>query len=75
VNVRLPIRVDETSAATTGACIQKTATLEHRYALVVFPYSGSLWVRLSAQVYLTMDDFNKAGRMLAELCRRINKEE
>jgi hypothetical protein len=75
VNVRLPIRVDETSAATIGAWIQKTATLEHRYALVVFPYSGSLWVQAQSNEDQGLGSYGTVNmpRGSAGLARRLHK--
>lgn len=34
-------------------------------------YNGAVWVRLSAQIYLGIDDFAKAADMLLELCERV----
>lgn len=36
-------------------------------------HGGYLWVRLSGQVYLTLDDFDKVGHMLSKLCARATK--
>ncbi len=35
---------------------------------------GEMWVRLSAQVYLTIEDFEWGAKVLLELCDRLPKE-
>lgn len=34
-------------------------------------YGGAAWVRLSAQIYLEMKDFEWAAKVLLSLCKRI----
>lgn len=38
-------------------------------------YGGAWWVRLSAQVYLELEDFEWAARTLKEVCGRVEKGE
>ena len=38
-------------------------------------YGGAVWVRLSAQIYLEMKDFEWAGGVLNTLCGRVKKGE
>lgn len=38
-------------------------------------YAGAVWVRLSAQIYLEMKDFEWAAMVLQELCERVVKGE
>ncbi|KAI9691741.1 MAG: putative secondary metabolism biosynthetic enzyme [Bathelium mastoideum] len=38
-------------------------------------YNGSAWIRVSAQIYLGIDDFAKAAVMLLELCERVKAGE
>lgn len=38
-------------------------------------YNGAVWMWLSAQIYLGMEDFGKAAGMLLELCRRVKAGE
>lgn len=41
----------------------------------LFWYGGNWWVRLSAQVYLEVSDFEWAGRILLKVCERAKKGE
>lgn len=51
--------------------IQRTLIAEYRTYMPVFFFQGSWWVRLSGQVYLDMEDFEWAGRVLGEVCARV----
>ncbi|KAL2259874.1 hypothetical protein VTK26DRAFT_6301 [Humicola hyalothermophila] len=48
---------------------------EYRTFVALFVYGGRYWARLSAQVYLEMDDFEWAGRTLKEVCERAARGE
>ncbi|KAM3425227.1 hypothetical protein BST61_g7181 [Cercospora zeina] len=79
-NVRLPVKPQcgpqtEDNLKETAAWIQKTMTFEHKTAVNVFVYGSSIWVRLSAQVYLNISDFERAGQALKVLCERAVHEE
>ena len=55
--------------------IQRTLISEYKTYLPVFYFQGSWWTRLSGQIYLDIDDFEWAGRVLLEVCRRIGDGE
>ncbi|KAF2215797.1 hypothetical protein CERZMDRAFT_94188 [Cercospora zeae-maydis SCOH1-5] len=79
-NVRLPVTPQggpkaEDNLKETAAWIQKTMTFEYKTAVNVFVYGSSIWVRLSAQVYLNMLDFERAGRALKVVCERALQNE
>jgi hypothetical protein len=38
-------------------------------------YNGAAWIRVSAQIYLSIDDFAKAANMLLGLCERVKAGE
>jgi hypothetical protein len=38
-------------------------------------YNGAFWVRLSSQIYLEIDQFEWAGRILQKLCERVVRGE
>ncbi|KAH6857136.1 pyridoxal phosphate-dependent transferase [Chaetomium sp. MPI-CAGE-AT-0009] len=53
----------------------RTLMDEHNTFIVLYTYGGRWWARLSAQVYLELSDFEWAGRVLKELCKRVAKGE
>jgi len=76
VNVRLPLAGgDSVRVEQISAWIMKTMILDYQTAVFVTFYDGSWWVRLSAQVYLTLVDFERAGRLLKEACDRASHGE
>ncbi|ROV93218.1 hypothetical protein VMCG_08716 [Cytospora schulzeri] len=48
---------------------------EYKTFLPIFLHDGRFWARLSAQVYLDMDDFQWAGDTLKVLCERVAKKD
>lgn len=48
---------------------------EYKTFIPINCHAGKWYVRLSAQVYLDMEDFQWAGRVLRELCDRAGKHE
>jgi selenocysteine lyase/cysteine desulfurase len=48
-------------------------TMVNRYDtfMATMEYQGSMWVRLSGQIYLERDDFVKAGETLKTLCEEV----
>jgi selenocysteine lyase/cysteine desulfurase len=52
---------------------QRTLIEEYNTFIPVFFFQRSWWVRLSGQVYLDLDDFDWAGRVLRELCGRVRE--
>jgi selenocysteine lyase/cysteine desulfurase len=44
---------------------------EHDTFVALYVYQGRFWARLSAQVYLELEDFEWAGERLKELCDRV----
>lgn len=48
---------------------------EHKTFLCMFVHDGRFWVRLSAQVYLDLDDYEWVAGMLKGLCGRVAKRE
>lgn len=70
VNILLPI-TKPTDALDITEWMQQRMVKRHRTFMPVFPFQGSWWVRLSAQVYLEDSDFEWAGWTLKELCEEL----
>ncbi|OKL61718.1 hypothetical protein UA08_02442 [Talaromyces atroroseus] len=76
--VRLPLTfsdedIKEEKHKSVHAWIEKTMFYKYG-AFVPLIYHGSqMWVRLSGQVYLALEDFDKVGHMLSDLCARAAK--
>ncbi|KAK6401943.1 hypothetical protein LTR95_019126, partial [Oleoguttula sp. CCFEE 5521] len=71
--VRLPIDVSklalgdvEKTGVKMCAWVQKMINVEYETAVVVCFYDGGCWVQLSAQDYLTLEDFEIAGDLLVK---------
>ncbi|KAM5354164.1 hypothetical protein ACJ41O_000814 [Fusarium nematophilum] len=52
-----------------------TMISDYKTFLTMFLHGGRFWVRISAQVYLGMEDYEWAAGMLEELCGRVGKKE
>lgn len=52
--------------------LRVTSFEESDIYLHISPYAGSMWVRLSGQIYVGLEDFELAGYKLKELCERLN---
>ncbi|KAF2161163.1 hypothetical protein M409DRAFT_69998 [Zasmidium cellare ATCC 36951] len=76
-NVRLPVRVQSEAAEMVKIAqwISQTLVDEYDTFMAILVHGSKLWVRLSAQVYLTEEDFVWAGRALREVCERVGKGE
>jgi selenocysteine lyase/cysteine desulfurase len=55
--------------------ILQTLIDEHKTFVALFVYGGQWWARLSAQVFLELDDFEWAGQTLKGVCERVAKGE
>jgi hercynylcysteine S-oxide lyase len=80
-NVRLPLSPKELTGddaakrAKIGQWIVKTLVSEYKTFIAIIYFGGAWWMRLSAQVYLTDEDWEWAGRVLLKLCARVRKGE
>lgn len=89
VNVALPLAVEGADGAELADLpkipqdevqdvsnwILRTLVDEYKTFVALYIYGGRWWMRLSAQVYLEVDDFEFAGRTLKEVCERVAKGE
>ncbi|KAK4518679.1 uncharacterized protein ATC70_008901 [Mucor velutinosus] len=75
VNVQLPIRstITKSDSDIVNTYLQK---LIYEYNTMASPYkhNGTWWVRLCAQIYLDLDDFEIAGKALLAITNEMNKD-
>lgn len=64
-NVRLPVSSEKCSKIVAD-CLNRTINLRYNVAVNVYYYAQALWVQLSAQIYLELQHFEAAGRVLRE---------
>lgn len=88
-NVRLPVHfsrqepldvnandiLDAANGEKIVTWLQECAMCEYNTWIPAKFYGGAIWVRLSAQIYLELKDFEWAGGVLKELCVRAQKGE
>ncbi|EMF15374.1 PLP-dependent transferase [Sphaerulina musiva SO2202] len=76
-NVRLPLDLkddagaDYATAVAIAQWMSKVLVEEYNTFLAIVVHGGKWWVRLSAQVYLTEEDFLWGGHVLKEVCERV----
>ncbi|KAI0016810.1 pyridoxal phosphate-dependent transferase [Xylariomycetidae sp. FL0641] len=68
-NVALPLSASDGTAA--SAWMLERLVLDYNTFIPFSTVQGRLWARLSAQVYLQIEDFEWAGRTLLDLCNRV----
>ncbi|KAL1963531.1 hypothetical protein VTN77DRAFT_8112 [Rasamsonia byssochlamydoides] len=81
VNVRLPIEPprDLTTAeaqqriSAVNAFVGKMTVREYKTFVPTIFHNGCWWARLSGQIYLTLDDFERVGRILRDICDRASE--
>ncbi|RFU24249.1 hypothetical protein B7463_g12087, partial [Scytalidium lignicola] len=88
VNILLPIslgkgEVEGKNIVIDGEGMQEAVTTwmletivpDYRTYIPFFWFQNGWWCRLSAQVYMDMEDFEWAGRALKDLCERVGRGE
>jgi selenocysteine lyase/cysteine desulfurase len=78
-NVRLPLKVKEVASIAKDEAIgipvaqfmSKLLVQEYNTFIAFIFYGGAWWVRLSAQVYLELADFEWAAGVLKDVCGRV----
>ena len=73
--VRLPVKLGDGEAEhgeTIASWIHETAIKESDTYIPVRFYAGNFWVRISAQIYLTMENFEWAAHVLLKLSERAS---
>ncbi|KAI5252033.1 PLP-dependent transferase [Aureobasidium subglaciale] len=80
-NVKLPLDPTALAGGETGKAVKiaqwiaTTLVEQYNTFIAIIYYGDAWWVRLSAQVYLTMEDWEWAGTILNEICERVRKGE
>ena len=80
-NIRLPLSFselannDRATAAKIEQWITRTLVEEYHTFMAIIFFGGAWWIRLSAQVYLTEQDFEWAGKALEHICKRVKEGE
>ena len=77
-NVRLPITLagsgtalDVNNAIRIAEWIAEKLVTEKDAYLGIYLHAGKLWARLSAQIYLDLDDIERGSKQLKDLCTRV----
>ena len=79
VNVELPLNFaqefDPTDAARIAKWMMDQAMETYDTHIPVKYHAGKMWARLSGQIYLELEDFDFGGKVLQELCQRVQRGE
>ncbi|PGH28457.1 hypothetical protein GX50_08809 [[Emmonsia] crescens] len=67
--------ISRNDAMAVAKWIHQKFIFEYNSAGPTFPHGGWMWVRLSGQIYLELEDFRWAGNALKELVERVGKGE
>jgi selenocysteine lyase/cysteine desulfurase len=69
------IAIPPEDAQRAWSWMTKALVDDYQTFIPLFYHDGRFWARLSAQVYLDMDDFEWAGDTLKLLCERVGRRE
>ncbi|KAI1206083.1 PLP-dependent transferase [Annulohypoxylon truncatum] len=72
-NVALPLGPEDSIRA--SGWMMETMMSDYKTFIPLFRHNDRLWARISAQVYLDIQDFEWAGHILLELCDRVKRGE
>ncbi|KAI1101683.1 PLP-dependent transferase [Jackrogersella minutella] len=72
-NVALPLNQEE--AAKASNWMLERMMSDYKTFIPLFMHNGRPWVRISAQIYLDIQDFEWAGQILLELSERVKRGE
>jgi selenocysteine lyase/cysteine desulfurase len=80
-NVELPLSYADDAGGSSETAVKmaqwmsKVFVEEYDTFMAIMLHGEKFWVRLSAQIYLTEDDFKWAGATLKDVCERVRKGE
>ena len=69
------VSIEESDVNTVARWIEKELVLRHKTFVPVFQLGDNMWVRLSAQIYLELSDFEWLGEVLKGLVERVGSGE
>ncbi|KAI1077967.1 PLP-dependent transferase [Whalleya microplaca] len=72
-NVALPLEAEAVADVKIREWMMEAMIHDYKTFVPLFATPGRLYARLSAQVYLNVEDFEWAGQMLLDLCGRVAK--
>jgi hypothetical protein len=79
VNVRLPLDIGTDVSAEhknlVDSFVGRTMTEDYNTFVPTIFHNGHWWARISGQIYLTLEDFEKVGTALLDVCNRIKNSE
>lgn len=79
VNVELPLdfvqEFDPTDGARMAKWMMDQAMEKYDTYIPVKYHAAKMWARLSGQIYLELEDFDTGGRVLQELCQKVQRGE
>jgi hercynylcysteine S-oxide lyase len=69
------VKFDFSKAVKVALWMSDTVLKDHNSFFAFLIHDERWWVRFSAQVYLTVEDFEWAGNVLREVCKRVGRGE
>jgi hypothetical protein len=72
VNIRLPIKIDNGRQKISEKEFHELLFNKYNCFIMVFKHADKFYVRASAQVYTDLNDFEKVGYILKEICNSIS---
>ena len=81
-NVRLPIalgngesEINENDAIKAAGWIADKLAMEYDAYIAIYIHAGKAWIRLSAQIYIDLEDVERGAKVLKVLCERVGRGE
>lgn len=80
-NVRLPLSFKVEAGGDTGKAVKiaqwiaRLLVEEYDTFIAIIFYGDAWWMRLSSQIYLTIDDYEWAAAVLLKVCKRVKDGE